>query len=63
MLFMRVSICINYPNLERIKKTYDLMSNKYFIHATPTLMNAGKIYNQMSSCFLMNVKEDSVEGI
>lgn len=39
------------------------MSHKYFIHATPTLMNCGMRYNQMSSCFLMTIKEDSVEGI
>jgi len=39
------------------------MSLKYFTHATPTLFNSGTIHNQLSSCFLLNIKEDSIEGI
>jgi hypothetical protein len=46
-----------------VMETYDLMSRKYFIHATPTLFNAGTPRPQMSSCFLVHMKDDSIEGI
>jgi ribonucleotide reductase alpha subunit len=46
-----------------ILETYDLMSRKFFIHATPTLFNAGTPRPQMSSCFLVHMKDDSIEGI
>ena len=47
----------------RVKETYDLMSQKYFTHATPTLFNAGTPRPQMSSCFLVAMKDDSIDGI
>jgi ribonucleoside-diphosphate reductase alpha subunit len=68
-LWMRVSIGIHgdVENMERsllkIKETYDWMSQKYFIHATPTLFNAGTINHQMSSCYLIAMEEDSIHGI
>lgn len=61
-MFLRVALAIN-DNLDMAKKTYDLMSLKFFIHATPTLFNAGTIKEQMSSCFLLCMNDDSVEGI
>jgi ribonucleotide reductase alpha subunit len=62
-MFMRVAVEIHKDNLERVKETYDLMSQKYFTHATPTLFNAGTPRSQMSSCFLLAMKDDSIEGI
>lgn len=62
-MFMRVAVEIHRDNLERVKETYDLMSQKYFTHATPTLFNAGTPRPQMSSCFLVGMKDDSIEGI
>lgn len=62
-MWMRVSICIHGSNLEKIKETYDYMSNKYFIHATPTLFNAGTPRPQLSSCYLLSMEDDSIEGI
>lgn len=62
-LFMRVAIGIHGQDLDRIKETYDYMSQKYFTHATPTLFNAGTKRPQMSSCFLVAAKSDSIEGI
>ena len=62
-LFMRVAIGIHGQDLDRIKETYDYMSQKYFTHATPTLFNAGTKRPQMSSCFLVATKSDSIEGI
>ena len=70
-LFMRVALGIHITQpvskittetFQKIKNTYDLLSNKYFTHATPTLFNAGTKYPQMSSCYLIGT-EDSVEGI
>lgn len=49
--------------LHRIQETYDLMSQKYFVHATPTLFNAGTPRPQLSSCFLVATEDDSIEGI
>ena len=49
--------------LEKIQETYNLMSEKYFIHATPTLFNAGTPRPQLSSCFLLAMEEDSIDGI
>ncbi len=51
------------PNFEKIKATYDALSLGYFIHATPTLFNSGTDRPQLSSCFLVNMKEDSISGI
>lgn len=71
-MWLRVAIALHYKTigkfsksyvLERIKETYDLMSTKYFTHATPTLFNAGTNNPQMSSCFLVAMKEDSIDGI
>ena len=62
-LWLRVSICIHGSNLEKVKETYDLMSQKYFIHATPTLFNAGTPRPQLSSCYLLAMEDDSIEGI
>lgn len=61
-LFMRVSVGIHAPNLEEVLKSYDMMSNKYFTHATPTLFNAGTDRPQLLSCFL-TMPEDSIIGI
>ena len=62
-LFMRVAVGIHGDDIPRVKETYDLMSQKYFTHATPTLFNAGTNNPQMSSCFLVAMKDDSIEGI
>ena len=62
-LLMRVAIGIHGSALKLVLETYDLMSQKYFIHATPTLFNAGTPRPQLSSCFLLAMKEDSIDGI
>ena len=62
-MLMRVAIGIHGDNLGEILDTYELMSLHYFIHATPTLYNAGTINPQLSSCFLLSMKDDSIEGI
>jgi ribonucleoside-diphosphate reductase alpha chain len=62
-MWLRVSIGIHGENLAKIKETYDLMSQKYFTHATPTLFNAGTPHPQLSSCFLLAMENDSIEGI
>lgn len=62
-MWMRVSMGIHGNNLEKIKETYDLMSNKYFTHATPTLFNAGTPHPQLSSCYLLAMEDDSISGI
>lgn len=61
-MLMRVSVGIHYNDMEAVKSTYDMMSLKYFTHATPTLFNAGTPRPQLSSCFLMGT-HDSLEGI
>lgn len=62
-LIMRVSIGIHGNDIESAIETYNLMSKRYFTHASPTLFNAGTPRNQMSSCFLVAMKDDSIEGI
>ena len=62
-LWLRVAIGIHGNNLEKVKTTYDLMSQKYFTHATPTLFNAGTPKSQLSSCYLIALEEDSISGI
>jgi len=62
-MWMRVSVAIHGRNLDKVKETYDLMSQKYFTHATPTLFNAGTPRQQMSSCYLLAMKNDSISGI
>jgi len=62
-LWMRVAIGIHGNDIKEVLQTYDLMSKKYFTHATPTLFNAGTNKPQLSSCFLCSMNEDSVAGI
>ena len=62
-MFMRVALTIHNDNMEKVKETYDEMSKKYFIHATPTLFNAGTPRPQLSSCYLIAMEEDSIDGI
>jgi len=62
-MLMRVSLGIHLDDLESVKETYELMSKKYFTHATPTLFNAGTPKPQMSSCFLLAMQDDSIDGI
>ncbi len=62
-MLMRVAVGIHGENIEAAIETYNLMSEKWFIHATPTLFNAGTPKPQMSSCFLLSMTEDSIEGI
>ena len=62
-MLMRVSIGIHIDDLDAALETYELMSKKYFTHATPTLFNSGTPKPQMSSCFLLTMQEDSIDGI
>ena len=62
-MYMRVAIGIHKNDIENAIKTYNLMSERWFTHATPTLFNAGTPKPQMSSCFLLTMKDDSIEGI
>ncbi len=62
-MYMRVSVGIHKGDIESAIKTYHLMSERWFTHATPTLFNAGTPKPQMSSCFLLTMKEDSIDGI
>ena len=64
-MWLRVSLGIHFKNfsLEAVKETYDLMSEKYFTHATPTLFNAATPRPQLSSCYLIGMESDSVDGI
>ena len=62
-MLMRVSIGIHKDDIEAAIETYEMMSKKYFTHATPTLFNAGTPKPQMSSCFLLTMKDDSIDGI
>lgn len=62
-LIMRVAIGIHGDDIERVIETYNLMSQRYFTHGSPTLFNAGTPSPQMSSCFLVAMKDDSIDGI
>jgi ribonucleoside-diphosphate reductase alpha chain len=62
-MLMRVAVGIHLNDLDAVIETYELMSKKYFTHATPTLFNAGTPKPQMSSCFLLQMKDDSIDGI
>lgn len=62
-MIMRVAVGIHKNDIDAVLKTYNLMSERWFTHATPTLFNAGTPKPQMSSCFLLQVKEDSIDGI
>ena len=62
-MLMRVAVGIHQNDIEKALRTYDLMSQGYFTHATPTLFNSGTPMPQMSSCFLLTMQEDSLHGI
>ncbi len=62
-MWMRVAIQLHNINYEKVKETYDALSQGYFIHATPTLFNSGTKHPQLSSCFLLTMSEDSIQGI
>ena len=62
-LWLRVAIQIHGEDLNKIKETYDGLSKKEFIHATPTLYNSGTLRPQLSSCFLLAMEDDSINGI
>jgi ribonucleoside-diphosphate reductase alpha subunit len=62
-MWMRVAIGIHGDNMAAVKETYDMLSLKYFTHATPTLFNAGTPRPQLSSCYLIAMEEDSLDGI
>ena len=62
-MWMRVAIGIHGNDMDLVKETYDLLSQKYFTHATPTLFNAGTPRSQLSSCYLISMEEDSLDGI
>ena len=62
-MLMRVSVGIHLNDLDAAIETYELMSKKFFTHATPTLFNSGTPKPQMSSCFLLAIKDDSIDGI
>ena len=62
-MWLRVAIGIHGDNFTRVCETYELMSQKYFTHATPTLFNAGTPHPQLSSCYLLAMENDSIDGI
>ena len=62
-MWMRVAIQLHGKNFDRVKESYDALSQGYFIHATPTLFNSGTDHPQLSSCFLLTMKDDSIKGI
>jgi ribonucleoside-diphosphate reductase alpha subunit len=62
-MFMRISCGLHLGNLEAVLETYNLLSQKWFTHASPTMFNSGTLKPQLSSCFLLTMKDDSIEGI
>jgi ribonucleoside-diphosphate reductase alpha chain len=62
-MLMRVAVGIHFNDLDSVVETYNLLSEKWFTHATPTLFNAGTPKPQLSSCFLLTMKDDSIDGI
>lgn len=62
-MLLRVALGIHGADLDTALETYELMSNKWFLHASPTLFHAGTRFPQMSSCFLLTMKADSIVGI
>jgi ribonucleoside-diphosphate reductase alpha chain len=62
-LWMRVAIELHEGNFAKVRQTYDALSEGYFVHATPTLFNAGTLTTQLSSCFLLKMSDDSIKGI
>jgi ribonucleoside-diphosphate reductase alpha subunit len=63
LMLMRVAVGIHGDDIDAAIETYDLLSQRFFTHATPTLFNAGSTNAQMSSCFLLTMKDDSIDGI
>ena len=62
-MWLRVAIGIHGTNIAKVVETYEYMSQKYFTHATPTLFNAGTPHAQLSSCYLLSMESDSIDGI
>ena len=62
-MWMRVAIQLHGADTARVKETYDALSQGFFIHATPTLFNSGTNHPQLSSCFLVQMEDDSISGI
>ena len=62
-MIMRVAVGIHKNDIESAIHTYNMISQKWFTHATPTLFNSGTPKPQMSSCFLLDMKDDSIDGI
>jgi ribonucleoside-diphosphate reductase alpha chain len=62
-MWLRVSVGIHGSDIDKVVTTYNLMSQKYFTHATPTLFNAGTLKPQLSSCYLIAMESDSIDGI
>lgn len=62
-MWLRVALALHGVNFDLVRETYDYMSQKYFTHATPTLFNAGTQRQQLSSCFLLSMESDSIDGI
>lgn len=62
-MWMRVAITVHGSDMAKLKTTYDLLSQKYFTHATPTLFNSGTRCQQLSSCYLIAMEDDSIDGI
>jgi len=62
-MWMRVAIQLHGTKTDKVRETYDALSQGYFIHATPTLFNSGTNHPQLSSCFLVNMSDDSIKGI
>jgi ribonucleoside-diphosphate reductase alpha subunit len=62
-LWMRVAVALWGADIDKVKETYDALSTKKFIHATPTLFNAGTVRQQLSSCYLLSMDSDSINGI
>ena len=62
-MLMRVAVGIHGSDIDRVLQTYNLMSERFFTHASPTLFNAGTPHPQLSSCFLVCMKDDSIDGI
>jgi ribonucleoside-diphosphate reductase alpha subunit len=62
-MFMRVALGIHGDDVDGAIRTYELMSTKHFVHATPTLFNSGTNFPQLSSCYLLEIEDDSIDGI
>ena len=63
LMYMRVATSMWMPDMEKIKETYEQLSQHLYTHASPVYYNSGLVNNQLASCFLLTIAEDSVEGI